>query len=205
VRGRFIVLEGLDGAGISTQSRRLATHLDAVGQPYYCTREPTDGPVGSQIRLALTKRLEVDPTTLALMFAADRSDHLHAVVQPRLEKGIHVVSERHVLSSLAYQGAQLNDPGWVREINRQTTRAITPDLTIFLDLPPETALDRIDAARPSRELFEQADRLAATRAAFHAAIAELRAAGQRVEEIDATAPIDAVAAHVAALVSELLT
>jgi dTMP kinase len=205
VRGRFVVLEGLDGSGISTQSRRLAGHLDSLKRPYFCTREPTDGPVGSQIRLALTKRLAVDPTTLALMFAADRSDHLHAVVLPRLEKGIHVVSERHVLSSIAYQGAQLNDPGWVREINRRTTDALTPDITLFFDLRPETALDRIDAARPSRELFEQADRLAATRAAFHAAIAELRAAGQRVEVIDASAPIDTVATRVAEIVSGLLT
>jgi dTMP kinase len=202
---RFIVLEGLDGSGISTQARRLASHLDLLGLPYYCTREPTDGPVGSQVRLALTGRLRVDPTTLALMFAADRSDHLHATVLPRLEKGIHVVSERHVLSSIAYQGAQLGDPAWVREINRQATRAVTPDLTIVLDLPPETALGRIDATRPGRELFEQADRLAATRAAFHDAIAELRSAGQRVELLDATAPIDEVAGRVAALVTALLT
>jgi dTMP kinase len=202
---RFIVLEGLDGSGISTQTRRLATHLDLLGVPYYCTREPTDGPVGSQVRLALTGRLRVDPTTLALMFAADRSDHLHATVRPRMEKGIHVVSERHVLSSIAYQGAQLADPAWVREINRQTTDALMPDLTLFLDLPPETALGRIDASRPGRELFEQADRLAATRAAFHAAIAEMRSAGQRVELLDATAPIDEVAARVASLVSALLT
>src|SRR6266542_2004506 len=103
MRGRFIALEGLDGAGISTQARRLAARLDKAGVNYYVTREPTDGPVGSQIRLALTGRLKVDPTTLALMFAADRSDHINHAVLPRLEAGVHVVSERGVLSSLAYQ------------------------------------------------------------------------------------------------------
>lgn len=204
MRGRFVVLEGLDGSGISTQARRLATRLDALDVAYFCTREPTDGPIGSQVRLALTKRLSVDATTLALMFAADRSDHMHAVVLPRLEKGIHVVSERHVLSSIAYQGSQLNDPVWVAAINRQTTAALTPDLTVFLDLPPETALGRIDATRPTRELFESQERLAATRAAFHVAIHDLRESGQRVEVVDAAAPIEAVAGQVTELVTRLL-
>jgi dTMP kinase len=204
VRGRFIVLEGLDGSGISTQARRLAARLDRLQVPYFCTREPTDGPVGSMVRLALTGRLHVDPTTLALMFAADRSDHIQVVVRPRLEKGIHVVSERHVLSSLAYQGGQLGDPDWVRAINRESMRAVTPDLTVFLDLAPEAALGRIDAARPARELFESPDRLAATRAAFHRAIADLRAAGARVEVVDAAGPIDAVEQRIADLVASIL-
>ncbi|HEY3078474.1 MAG TPA: dTMP kinase [Chloroflexota bacterium] len=204
MRGRFIVLEGLDGSGISTQARRLAGRLDRLGVPYFCTREPTDGPVGSMVRLALTGRLQVDPTTLALMYAADRSDHVHGVVRPRLEKGIHVVSERHVLSSLAYQGGQLGDLDWVRAINRESMRAVTPDLTVFLDLAPEAALGRIDAARPGRELFESPDRLAATRVAFQRAIAELRAGGARVEVVDAAGSIDAVEQQIADLVSGVL-
>ena len=202
--GRFIVLEGLDGSGISTQARRLAARLDRLGAPYFCTREPTDGPVGSQIRLALSGRLQVDPTTLALMFAADRSDHVHVVVRPRLEKGIHVVSERHVLSSLAYQGGQLGDPDWVREINRESMRAVSPDLTVFLDLDPDAALERIDAGRHARELFESPERLAATRAAFGRAIADLRAAGARVEVVDAARPIEAVEEKIADLVASIL-
>jgi dTMP kinase len=200
VRGRFIALEGLDGAGISTQTRRLAVRLDRAGVNYYCTREPTDGPVGSQIRLALIGRLNVDPTTLALMFAADRSDHLHHAVAPRLEAGVHVVTERQVLSSLAYQGAQLGDRGWVREINRENLRFLAPDLTVFLDVPPQTALKRIDAGRHARELFERADTLAATRTAFLAAMDELRADGHRFELVDATQPIDEVEEQIAAVV-----
>jgi dTMP kinase len=200
VRGRFIALEGLDGAGISTQTRRLAARLDRAGVNYYCTREPTDGPVGSQIRLALTGRLHVDPTTLALMFAADRSDHLHHAVAPRLDAGVNVVTERQVLSSLAYQGAQLGDRAWVRAINRENLRFLSPGLVVFLDVPPQTALDRIDAGRHARELFERADTLAATRAAFLEAMDELRADGHRFEVVDATQPIDEVEAQVAAVV-----
>lgn len=204
VRGRFIAIEGLDGAGISTQARRLALRLDREGVSYYCTREPSDGPVGSQIRLALTGRLTVDPTTLALMFAADRSDHLHHAVEPRLRAGVHVVTERQVLSSLAYQGAQLGDRAWVRAINRENTRRLSPDLTLFLDVPPRTALARIDASRHARELFERPETLSTTRAAFLEAIDELRAEGQRVEVVDATQPIDRIEEQIAAKVLALI-
>lgn len=204
MRGRFIAIEGLDGAGISTQARRLAGRLDLAGVNYYCTREPTDGPVGSQIRLALTGRLHVDPTTLALMFAADRSDHLHHAVAPRLEAGVNVVTERQVLSSLAYQGAQLGDRAWVRAINRENLRFLPPDLTVFLDVPPQTALDRIDAGRHARELYERADTLAATRAAFLEAMDELRAEGHRFEVLDAAQPIDALEQQIADIVISFL-
>jgi dTMP kinase len=204
VRGRFVAIEGLDGAGISTQARRLAARLDRVATNYYCTREPTDGPIGSQIRLALTGRLRIDATTLALMFAADRSDQIHTVVLPRLEAGVSVVTERHVLSSLAYQGAQLGDPDWVRAINRENVRALTPDLTIFLDVPPDTALKRIDSGRHARELFERKDTLTSTRASFLRAIEQVRADGARVEILDATRPIEEVEDAIAGLVLPLL-
>lgn len=204
VRGRFVVLEGLDGSGISTQARRLAAALDLRGVAYHCTREPTDGPVGSQIRLALTHRLELDPTTLALMFAADRSDHIRTAILPRLEAGVHVVSERHVLSSIAYQGGQLADPAWVGAINRENLRAVTPDLTVFLDVPPDVSLGRIDAGRHARELFEQRDTLATTRDAFLRGIDALRADGARVEIVDGTRPIAEVEAAIGRYVLDLL-
>jgi dTMP kinase len=172
--------------------------------PYFCTREPTDGPVGSLIRLALTHRLELDPTTLALMFAADRSDHIRTAILPRVEAGVNVVSERHVLSSIAYQGAQLGDPAWVRSINRENLRAVTPDLTIFLDVPPDVSLGRIDAGRHARELFEQGDTLRSTREAFLRAVKELRDEGARIEVVDGTRPIAEVEAAIAGQVLGLL-
>lgn len=202
--GRFIVIEGLDGAGISTQARRLAAWLDERGVAYASAREPTDGPIGSQIRQALAGRLRLEPETLALLYAADRHDHIHAALLPRLRAGVTVVSERHVLSSLAYQGSQLGDLDWVRSINRYNLAAVTPDLTVFLDLPPETALERIDARRHARELFERPDTLARARVAFQAAIEVLRADGARIESVDATLPIPAVSARIAELVEPLL-
>ncbi len=200
MRGRFIVFEGLDGSGISTQTRRLAFDLDARGVHYYPTREPTDGPIGSQLRLALAKRIAFDPTTLALLYAADRSDHINAVIAPRLDAGIHVICERYVLSSLAYQGASTGDIDWVRSINGPNLRRLMPDLILFFDVPPQTALERIDAARHARELFEEIETLTQTRQAFFAAIDWLQNQGCRVEVINATEPIAAVTATVARLV-----
>lgn len=202
MRGRFIVFEGLDGSGISTQARRLASSLDAREVPYFTTREPTDGPIGSQVRLALAKRIAFDPATLALMFAADRSDHIHAVIVPRLNAGIHVLCERYVLSSLAYQGASTGDANWIRSINGPNLAMLMPDLILFFDVPPGTALERIDAARHARELFEDVDTLALTREAFFDSIEWLRKQGCRVEVIDATAPIATVTASVATLIDE---
>jgi dTMP kinase len=109
-----------------------------------------------------------------------------------------------VLSSLAYQGAQLGDPAWVRAINRENMRALTPDLTVFLDVPPDTALRRIDAGRHARELFEQKDTLASTRAAFLEAIEAVREGGGRVEVLDATRPIAQLEEDVAGLVLPLI-
>lgn len=112
--GRFIVLEGLDGAGTTTQTERLASLLRSEGHDVVTTREPSDGPVGTMLRQALTGRLGLPQgrgplaqETLALLFAADRTDHLHARILPALEQGKVVLCDRYVLSSLAYQGASL--------------------------------------------------------------------------------------------------
>lgn len=202
--GRFIVIEGLDGSGISTQTRRLASALDARNEPYYCTREPSDGPIGSQIRLALTGRVAFAPETLALLFAADRLDHVQHAIKPRLEAGVHVLCERHVLSSLAYQGSELADVEWVATINRPATRAIAPDLTLFLDVPPEVSLQRIDAGRHTRELFEHEAGLERTRQAFGRAIDRVRSAGGRVDILDAARAIGDVADDILTRVLEII-
>src|SRR5687768_16769851 len=175
--GRFIVFEGLDGSGISTQIRRLALSLDAREIRYYTTKEPTDGPLGSLIRQALRGRLRVDEKTLALMFAADRSDHVHQTVLPRTVREMHVLSERYILSSLAYQPVQLgNKIEWILDINRENIADLMPDLIIYLDVPPAVALSRIDSGRYAvpRERFEEQGTLASTERAFKSAICLMR-------------------------------
>ena len=155
-RGRFIVLEGLDGAGTTSQAERIAAALRRQGQVVRVTREPSDGPVGVLLRQALTARVALpsrEPLTsetLALLFAADRMDHLAATVEPALARGEIVLCDRYVLSSLAYQGASA-PLAWVAELNG---RARPADLTLFLEVDTATAARRRAARGGDAELFD---------------------------------------------------
>lgn len=162
--GLLIVLEGVDGAGTTTQSRRLQETLQDKGIEAHVTQEPSSGPVGMLLRLVLSGRVVVPLagaagppswSTLALMFAADRLDHLEAEVLPLLKNGVTVISDRYYHSSIAYQsctgGSSAQDLQWIKEIN---SRARPPDLTIVLDVSPEVALDR-RRTRASTELYDQ--------------------------------------------------
>ena len=203
-RGRFVVLEGLDGAGTTTQTERLAAALRADGRRVVTTREPSDGPIGTLVRQALTGRLGLPggrgplaPETLGLLFAADRTDHLHARVLPALERGDWVLSDRYVLSSLAYQGADL-PMAWVAEVNRL---AVPPDLTLFVRVSPRVAAQRRAARGGDKELFEDEQVQRRVAAAYRRAI-QKHAKG-RVVEVDGDQPVDAVTqaclAHLAKL------
>ena len=163
-RGRFIVLEGIDGAGTTTLSEKLQEWLASKGIKAVITREPSDGPVGVLIRNALRGRIQLPEAaggghlpqeTIALLFAADRIDHLASEIQPALMQGTWVISDRYVDSSVAYQGT-LIDIDWVDVINRY---AVTPDLTLFLDVDVDTALGRIGATRVQRDIFETSELL----------------------------------------------
>src|SRR5262245_50796325 len=134
----LIVLEGIDGAGTTTQAARVAETLRAAGRDVHLTREPSDGPVGKLLREMLAgghapAGQRIDPTTMALLFAADRADHLQREVLPALARGAIVVSDRWYHSSLAYQG-EGEERAWIRTLN---ARARRPDLTVILDVPAE--------------------------------------------------------------------
>jgi dTMP kinase len=204
--GRFLVLEGLDGAGTTTQARRLGDRLRAAGRTAHVTAEPSGGPVGALIRQILTRRVvgrgggEVDPRALALLFAADRLDHHAVEIAPKLADGVDVVSDRFTLSSLAYQGAVIEDVAWVEEINREAPEA---DLVLFLRVRPEVALRRRLAASLDREIYEVDDFQRKVAASYDRAIARLRESGERVVEIDGEAGVEAVSDAIWAEVSGL--
>lgn len=190
---RLIVLEGLDGAGTTTQARRLVEHLRAHGQPAHGTREPSDGPIGRLIREMLTGHhaiadQRIAQSTFGLLFAADRLDHLQREAEPQLAAGTIVVSDRWYHSSLAYQGTGA-DRDWITAIN---ARARRPDLTIFLAVRPEIAAERRLAAGRVEELFEDLRMQQDVDAGYRATIAELIALGERIEIIDGELPPDAV-------------
>ena len=161
--GRFIVLEGIDGAGTTTQSARLAARLRADGAEVRTTREPSDGPVGAIIRQILAGRVvgaggrAPGWATMALLFAADRADHIDAEIEPFLQAGGTIISDRYDASSLAYQSVSSGRGGegtleWIRTLNKHARR---PDLIIVVDVSAETAAARRAARGDAAQLYDQ--------------------------------------------------
>ena len=200
--GRLIVIEGLDGAGTTTQAKRLVAHFTARGTAAQLTREPSDGPIGRLIRELLTGGHAISgqkfgQSTFGLLFAADRLDHLQREVEPALEAGTIVVSDRWYHSSLAYQGTGA-DRDWIATLN---ARARRPDLTVFLKVRPEVAAKRrVDAGRV-QELFEDLQRQEDVAAGYQATIAELTTAGERIDVLDGEQSPDQVFAAILHAVS----
>ncbi|HEX2201820.1 MAG TPA: dTMP kinase [Longimicrobium sp.] len=218
-RGAFIVLEGIDGSGTTTQLGALRAHFARLGTPAVFTHEPSDGPVGMLIRLAFQRRLvganfeshdpgergrgvpdPFDRSALALLFAADRADHVATQVRPNLERGRHVVCDRYLLSTLAYQGLDF-DAAWLVSINRP---ALVPDLTLFLDVPPDEAGERLRRARWRKELYEDAGEQRAVRDRYLEIIGRNLPAVGPVVVLDASRPADQVTAEVTSRVDTLL-
>ena len=161
--GRFIVLEGIDGAGTTTQCSLLAKRLRKDGLAVRTTREPSDGPVGTTIRQILAGRIVGSGgrapgwATMALLFAADRMDHVEAEIEPFVAQGGVIISDRYDASSLAYQSVSSGRGGestveWIRTLNKNARR---PDVTIVLDVPAEVAVTRREARGDAAQLYEQ--------------------------------------------------
>jgi dTMP kinase len=197
-RGKFIVLEGLDGAGTTTQAARLAEVLRSRRLPVRLTREPSDGPIGTMIRQVLTGRIVLPAgrspgwATMALLFAADRVDHVEADIEPFLATGGTVISDRYDASSLAYQSvvsgrASAETVDWIRTLNQ---KAMRPDLTIALDVTPEVATARREARGEPAQLYEQNEVQRAL--AFFYKDLEKHMHGDRVVVIPADGRVDEV-------------
>lgn len=161
--GAFVVFEGGDGVGKSTQVDLLARHLGAAGHEVVTTYEPGGTPLGGLLRGVLLHGAggDVAARTEALLYAADKAEHLHEVVRPALARGAVVICDRYVDSMVAYQGAgRVLDPDEVERIARWATDDLRPDLTVLLDLTPQEGLggltepDRLESA--GLELHERA-------------------------------------------------
>jgi len=147
----FVVIEGIDGCGKSTQAKLLGDYFESQGQKVLLTAEPTSGFIGQAIRMILSGKMEADPKTLALLFTADRAEHLAKTVEPALADGKLVICERYYYSTMAYQTAQGINTQWIMDIN---SFAREPDLVILLDIRTEQGLKRLDR---EKDIFEVRD------------------------------------------------
>lgn len=160
----FIAVEGIDGSGKGTQCRLLSRWVKEKGHDTFLTQEPTSGAIGQLLREVL-KKGELEPRAEALLFAADRTEHVKEISQ-KLAEGQVVISERYLYSSIAYQGASGVSIKWLTEINRF---APVPDIVLYLDVQPEVGLERISSISSLRssmrekEYFEKQDFLGRVR------------------------------------------
>jgi dTMP kinase len=165
-RGLLIVLEGIDGTGKTTMSKRLTAWLNENGRPAVLLKEPTDGPFGRKIRaLAREGRHTVSPEEELELFIMDRIGNCRDNIRPALEKGRCVVLDRYYLSSAAYQGALGLDPETILKRNEEI--AVIPDLVLLMDMPVKSGLERISTVRKSaHDHFEGEEYLEKVRAIF---------------------------------------
>ncbi len=193
-RGVFIVFEGIDGSGKSTHIKALTDELRGRGYSVLTTSEPSRDRIGNFIRrYAERNDSRLTPETEALLFAADRFEHVKTVIEPALRRGRIVISDRYLYSSLAYQGAGGLEVDWIREMNRFAPK---PDLGILLDILPEFSLQRVNRRKT---VFEVSDYLRKARNIYLKLVEE-----GKLVRIDADKPRKAVQADVFSLVHELL-
>jgi dTMP kinase len=161
----FIAFEGIDGSGKSTQIKILSERLKKEGHKVYVTFEPTDGPIGSIIKNIFNRRLTADEKTIAGLFVADRLDHLLNAtngILKKMEEGYTVITDRYYFSSYAYHGVHV-PVDWVIQANSLSAQLLRPDINIYIDIPPEASMERLNKGRHSMDFYETLDNLTKVR------------------------------------------
>ena len=203
MKGRFIVFEGIDGAGKSTQIEKLRQKLVSEGRKVFITAEPTASVTGGILRDALAENYKRTASELAAMFLSDRVYHNvneNTGILQALEKGFDVISDRYYYSSFAYQGLD-SDIDWVMDMNLNCPDIRKPDLCVFLDLDAQKSKSRIDTNRAAIEIFEKEDVLNKIRNKFFDVFNRLK--DENIAIIDASGTIDEVAEKIAQVVDKL--
>lgn len=203
MKGRFIVFEGIDGAGKSTQISLLKEKLIKEGRKVFLTAEPTASVTGGILRDALSGNYQRTSAELAAMFLSDRVFHNvnpKCGIKQALEKGFDVISDRYYYSSFAYQGLD-SDIDWVMDMNLNCPDIRKPDLCIFLDLDADSSKKRIDTNRATVEIFEKAELLNKIRNKFFDVFNRLK--NENIEIIDAGGSVEEVAQKIASVVDKL--
>lgn len=202
-KGKFIVLEGIDGSGKSTHAVLLKERLEQEGYRVFLTCEPTEGEAGRLLRRCLTGEADLPEQAIAGLFMTDRIDHIlnaETGLLSHLAKGEIVLCDRYYFSSFAYNS--LYAPmDWVIAINRIARETLRPDLTVFLDILPESFLSRIES-RGKKERYEKADLLRRVRENYGKAFELLPE--ERVAVVDNTRPLAEAAEDVYLAVKKVL-
>jgi dTMP kinase len=185
----FVVLEGIDGSGTTTQLKRIGQEANRLGIPAWISFEPTDLPTGRFLRRVLSGEVPALPGTIARLFAADRHEHIFGTngALEHLRSGELVVFDRYFFSSLAYQGM---DCGIALPFELNAAFPL-PELLLYFDLDVDTALDRV-GKRPGRDIYETHGALERVRAAYEEAIRPFENSGMRIVRIDASRPLEEV-------------
>lgn len=188
----FIVIEGIDGAGLSTQAKLLKEFLVSKGKRVLLTKEPTDTAIGGFVKSILRGEFKVNSLTLQLLFTADRAHHLESEIEPALEKNIIVVCDRYFFSTFAFGGLDV-DVNFLKKINEKFR---LPDITIIIDVPPEVAAERIKKSRLHTELFENLEKAAKVRENYLRLAEEY----ENVFIVDGNREVDVVAKEIHSIV-----
>jgi len=162
-KGLFIVFEGLDGSNISKRAEELVTWFKSKGIITHLTSEPTKNLIGGVIRAGINNEWKTDPTTLQLLFSADRTHHINTKIKPALDRGDVVVSDRYFFSSLAFGSVKGVDKDWLRKIN---SHVLLPDMVFFIDIHPKECLSNLNTNLVGQELFNEEKKLMEVRNVF---------------------------------------
>ena len=203
-KGIFIVFEGIDGAGKTTQVDLLAQNLASLGREVSLSAEPTTLATGKAIRRALSGEEKKSECEMAAMFVLDRIAHninSETGIRALTERGIDVISDRYYYSSLAYQGSA-TDYEWVKSMNRNSPEIRRPDLCIYLDLLPEQSLERISRGRESVEIYENLETLTAVREKFLSVVEDLRRDGESIYVVNAARTAEDIASEIFEIVKK---
>lgn len=187
MRGIFIVLDGPDASGTTTHAKLLANRLKASGRAVLLTAEPTDGPLGKEIRAAL-KNGKSDPMALQQLFTCDRAWHAENVIEPAVDNGKIVVCDRYWYSTIVYAEAQGLDASELKKLNR---KFIQPSCVIFTLPPPDVAIGRL-GKRHSREVFERAD----IQRKIHAGYTAMARGDPSIHVVDTSGPVETVGGEI---------
>ena len=194
MKGKFIVIEGIDNAGKGTQSVLLAEHLRSKGFKVLLTKEPTNGILGGISKAALNRELNLSNKALQLLFCADRAHHLETEIEPAMQNGFIVLCDRYFFSTLAYGFASNINYKWLRSVNISFRK---PDLGIYLDLDPKTSLSRSEKQVDGLQLFDNLEKISKVRQAYLSIAKEFH-----LKKVDAKGTVEEVSQRINKIVDK---